>query len=114
MARRPALPKTDAEMQRWCAQLEDEVAGWPAVTSRPMFGLLAFYRAKRIFAAVPRTRALHTPFSLLLKLPGVDDDRLVASGPGAGWVGFELASAADIPTALRYLGQAYQQSTRRV
>jgi hypothetical protein len=58
MAERPRLLKIDAEMQRWCAQIDDELASWPDVTSRPMFGMTAYYRGTIIFAAVPRTRAL--------------------------------------------------------
>jgi hypothetical protein len=111
MARQPRLPKTDPEMQRWCARLEDEVSTWPGVTTRPMFGLLALYRAKRIFAAIPRTRAVNTPFSLLLKLDAARDDRLTAgSGPGSQWAGFEMASADDVGPALALLARAYEKS----
>ena len=114
MAERPRLPKTDAEMQRWCARLEDEVSAWPGVTTRPMFGLLALYRAKRIFAAIPRTRAVNTPFSLLLKLDAASDDRLTpSSGPGRKWVSFEMMSADDIGAALAFLGDAYQKARSR-
>jgi len=105
------LPKTDAEMQRWCALLVEEVSAWPHVTSRPMFGMLALYRGKNIFAAVPRTRAAETPFSLLLKLPGVRHERLQgASQPGAGWVTFEMESASDTTEALRWLQRAYEKA----
>jgi hypothetical protein len=114
VARQPRLPKTDAEMQRWCARLEDEVSAWPGVTTRPMFGLLALYRAKRIFAAIPRTRSVNTPFSLLLKLDATDDDRLTAgSGPGSRWAGFEMGSADDIAPALALLARAYDKSASR-
>ena len=75
MAKRIKLPKANAEMQRWCALLEEEVLVWPQVKSRPMFGMLALYRGKKIFAALPRTRAAETEFSLLIKLPGVEHPR---------------------------------------
>jgi len=111
MARRPKLPKVDAEMQRWCAQLEEEVLAWPQVSSRPMFGLLGLYRRRKIFAALPRTRAVETPFSLLLKLPHRRHDRLQSgSGPGAAWVTFTMDSEVDISEALRWLEQAYAQA----
>ena len=114
VAKRPKLPKADVEMQRWCAILEAEVSGWPQVTSRPMFGMLAFYRHKNIFAAIPRTRAPETAFSLLIKLPGVRNERLTgASGPGAGWTTFEMGSSTDIPEALRWLQRAYEKAQRR-
>ena len=76
-----------------------------------MFGMLALYRGKKIFAALPRTRAAETEFSLLIKLPGVDHPRLRhASGPGAGWTTFEMNSESDIAEALRWLERAYQNA----
>ncbi|HEY6359734.1 MAG TPA: hypothetical protein VIX63_01455 [Vicinamibacterales bacterium] len=136
MAKRPRLPKTDVQMQRWCAQLESEISEWPDVSSRPMFGMLAFYRARHIFAALPRTRAAETPFSLLIKLPegtppgrsarpeGTPlrrsgrqevrgDERLSRGGPGASWVTFSMESATDIAEALRWLGRAYERAGGR-
>lgn len=113
MSKRPALPKADPEMRRWCAVLEEEIATWPAVTSRPMFGLTAWYRGAHIFAALPRTRAAETPFSMLVKLPKVRGDRLKkASGPGAGWVTFAMESEADIAEALACLARAYERTLR--
>lgn len=112
VARRPKLPKTDAEMQRWSAELEAEVMSWPDVGTRPMFGLVALYHAKQIFAALPRTRAINTPFSLMVKLPGVRDDRLTSNGPGAGWTTFTMESPEDISEALRWLERAYDRAGR--
>jgi TfoX/Sxy family transcriptional regulator of competence genes len=107
--------RIDEDMQRWCATLVDEVAAWPRVTSRPMFGLVGLYRGKSIFAAVPRTRAVGTASSLLVKLPQGRQPRLkAASGPGKGWVTFELHSPDDIPEALRWLERAYDKASRRV
>jgi hypothetical protein len=95
-------------MRRWSMALQEEVSGWPEVTSRPMFGLAGFYRAGTIFAALPRTRAVETPSSILLKLPGVRHRLLrPGGGPGAQWVTFELTSADDVDAALRWLERAY-------
>jgi hypothetical protein len=114
MAKRPRLPKTAIDMQRWCAVLEEELSAWPLVSSRPMFGMRAFYRGRNIFAALPGTRAADTEFSLLIKLPGVRDERLRgASGPGAGWVTFEMSSSSDITEALRWLERAYEKARAR-
>jgi hypothetical protein len=114
VAERPKLVKVDAEMQRWCAQLEEEVASWPRVTTRPMFGMIAFYRDKTIFAALPRTRAAETPFSLLLKLPKIRNQRLKSGrGPGASWVTFTMEAEDDMSEALRWLGRAYEQARGR-
>src|SRR5437763_9311715 len=61
--------KRSPEMQRWAAMLAEELEQWPGVTTKPMFGLTGFYRGKTIFAAVPKTRCLNTPNSVIFKLP---------------------------------------------
>ena len=112
MPERPKLFKIDPEMQRWCALLGEEVLAWPEVTAKPMFGMTGFYHGRSIFAAIPRTRAPRTARSLLIKLPGVSDERLKAArGPGASWVAFELESAADINEALLWLKRAYEENS---
>lgn len=111
MSKRPALPKADIEMQRWSAVLGDEVATWPRVTSRPMFGMTAFYRGEAIFAALPKTRAPETPFSLMVKVPDARSTRLRRGmGPGKGWLTFEMQSEDDLPLALRWLERAYTKA----
>ena len=113
MAERPRLFKIDAEMQRWCALLEQELLAWPEVIAKPMFGMIGFYHGKSIFAAIPRTRAAETARALLIKLPGLNDRRLKrASGPGSGWVAYELESANDITDALTWLERAYKKNSR--
>ena len=112
MAERPRLVPIDIEMQRWCAVLEQELLTWPEVSAKPMFGMIGFYHGKNIFAAIPRTRAAETARSLLIKLPGPKDKRLKrASGPGSGWVTYELQSANDITEALTWLGRAYETNS---
>lgn len=114
MRERPKLPKIGEEMQRWSALLSEEISSWPGVSRRPMFGMTAFYHAGHIFAAVPRTRAPRTDRSVLIKLPGVSHPRLKAgSGPGAGWVTFELEADNDIAGALRWLERAYERAMRK-
>jgi hypothetical protein len=114
MASRPRLPKANLEMQRWSAALGDEISTWPHVSSRPMFGMLAFYRGKNIFAALPRTRAVNTPSSLMVKLPSARHKRLqTGHGPGAGWRTFEMTSDADLGEALRWLERAYERARTR-
>ena len=98
-------------MERWCAALGEELASWPHVTSRPMFGMTAYYRGKNIFAALPRTRAPETPFSLLIKLPEARHARLkTGHGPGAQWRTFAMGSDADLAEAMKWLGRAYERA----
>jgi hypothetical protein len=111
MERRPSLPKVNSEMQRWSAELAGEIETWPRVSSRPMFGMTAFYRGKAIFAVLPKTRAPETPFSLLVKVPAARSTRLrPAKGPGAGWRTFEMQSEDDLPAALGWLERAYEKA----
>jgi hypothetical protein len=112
MPERPRLFKIDDEMQRWCALLGQEVLEWPKVSAKPMFGMTGFYHSKSIFAAIPRTKAPGSARSLLIKLPGANDARLkFASGPGSGWVTFELQSENDINEALQWLERAYERNS---
>lgn len=113
MAERPRLFKIDTEMQRWCAQLEQELSAWLDVSAKPMFGMIGFYHGKSIFAAIPRTRAAETARSLLIKLPGLNDKRLKrASERGSGWVAYELESENDISEALTLLERAYETNSQ--
>jgi hypothetical protein len=44
-------------MKQWSAMLENELRSWPHVATRPMFGLLGFYRKKMIGWVVSAKRA---------------------------------------------------------
>jgi hypothetical protein len=121
-AGRKAMPKfysVDEEMKRRASLVERELAGWPNVTTKPMFGMISLFRNGAIFAAVPRTKTLRSPQSIILKFDPMPDGlaekrkaepRLTrdAPGPGAGWHAFELATDADIKDALWWLNQAYE------
>ena len=110
MAERPKLHKIGAEMQRWCALLEEELSTWPEVSSRPMFGMIGYYRGRTIFAAIPRTHAAGDSYSVLIKLPESKRHQLTTprGGPGAGWVTFELHEEGDITAVIVQLGRAYE------
>lgn len=114
--RRKLVPINE-EMRHWCAILETELASWPT-TSKPMFGFRSFFRAGRIFAAIPRSRGFGTASSFMLKfdpMPAVllkrakNDPRLDTSTriPGKGWFGFELSSSDDLHDAMWWLSQAF-------
>jgi hypothetical protein len=115
---RPRMPRIADEMKRWSAMLGEELSRWPNVDSRPMFGMLGFYRGAKIFAALPATRAIGTPNSIIFKIepmppellsratgdPRIDGDR----GPGKRWHAFEIHSEEDFRDALWWLNQAYE------
>jgi hypothetical protein len=119
---RPKLPLISEEMKQWAALLSAELTTWPDVSTRPMFGLIAFYRGDHIFAAVPHTRAVNSPNSIMLKLKSAapriaklaqSDSHLDTSEmSGSGWLYYELQSAEDINHALRWLERAYEAAKR--
>lgn len=98
--------------------MEEELAGWPGVTSRPMFGMMAFYRKGTVFAALPRTRCFNTPRSVAFKLcrrtPQVlkllEADPLIARPfrENASWISMELQDEKDLSDALTWFSRAYQ------
>jgi alpha-beta hydrolase superfamily lysophospholipase len=114
---RPKLPKISEEMKAWSAALAAEVTTWPHVLTRPMFGMTALYRGKRIFAVLPRSRCLDLPNSLGLKLKSPSprirkmaqrDPHIRFGDMTACWWSFEMNSNADIRPALDWLGRAYE------
>jgi hypothetical protein len=118
---RPKLLPISEEMRHWSAMLETEACSWPKITTKPMFGFLSFYRAGKIFAAIPRTRGFGAASALILKfdpmLPPLlqkaqSDSRLDTSTriPGKGWFSFEISSNEDLRDALWWLGRAYDSA----
>ena len=117
-AKRPRLPAVSDEMKAWSAALATELAGWPGVSSKPMFGFHALYRGKQIFAILPRTRGMDTPNSLAFKLekaaPRVlerlrGESRIQTTVMRASrWFVFALSCDADLRDALDWLGRAYR------
>jgi hypothetical protein len=118
ISKRPKLLRISEEMKRWSALLGNELSAWPGVKSRPMFGFIAFYCGTKIFAGLPRTRALHKPNSIILRfdpmppklLRRAQEDSRISSGkevPSGRWYPFELNSADELGDALWWLNQAY-------
>jgi len=121
---RPKLLAISEEMRHWSAMLETEMRSWPNVTTKPMFGFVSFYRAGKIFAAIPRTRGFGTAASFILKFDPMpptlfqkakNDSRLDTSTriPGKGWFSFALTSEADLRDALWWLSHAYESAKGR-
>jgi hypothetical protein len=119
--KRPKLTPIAEEMKQWSAMLGQELSAWPQVTTRPMFGLRGFYRRTKIFAALPVTRAIKTPNTLIFKIKpmppdllrrATEDSRLDAASnlPGGQWSSFEINSAEDLRDALWWLNQAYERA----
>jgi hypothetical protein len=109
------MPKVPEEMRQWSELIMAEALEWANTTTRPMFGMTAVYRRAKIFAALPRTRAIGSRYSVAFKLPRKHelsevDARIIEDQPGAKWLTFELASGEDIPDALAWIRKAYDQA----
>jgi hypothetical protein len=117
-ASRPKFVPVSEEMKIWAAALGTEMAAWPNVITRPMFGFTAFYRSKGIFAILPRTRGMGSSNALAFKLENAGpqvrarlskDARISTTVMQATrWFVFEASSESDLRDALRWLSRAYE------
>jgi hypothetical protein len=124
--KRPKMPKffpIDDEMKELSSMLEREVSDWPGISTKPMFGYQGLYRSGKIFAALPRSRAMQSPRSIMIKFAsaspailesGKKDSRVssVSGMSGAGWLFFEMDEAAATKDALGWLGRAYEAAKK--
>jgi hypothetical protein len=120
---RPKLPPVSEEMKAWSAALAGEVGDWPQLSARSFFGFTALYRKDKMFAALPRTRAMGTANSLAFKLESPASAAAVRlkKDPRIGsmdmqkmrWFTFELSSDSDLHDALDWLGRAYEAAGKR-
>ncbi len=125
-SKRPKMPKwfpVDDEMKELSAMLEKEISDWPRVSTRPMFGYQGLYREGVIFAALPRSRAMKSPRSIMFKFASMSpalldsakkDSRIdtISRAPGPGWLLFELNEASATKDALGWLGRAYEAAKK--
>lgn len=121
---RPPLVAPSEEMRAWSAALEKELLTWPQVSIKPMFGFRAAYRGKRIFAALPRTRALvgsnlvefklQPPPKRLVEKAAHDPRVRISAMSHAGWASFELTKHADLRDALEWLDRAYSNAKLKI
>jgi hypothetical protein len=81
-------------MKRTSALLAEELANWPGVTMRPMFGLRAVYRDGVIFGMLPDKRSFEIPDGIAYK-------------EGGKWTVFDIGDERGIAQALGLLEQAY-------
>src|SRR5260370_38917755 len=95
-SKRPGMPKwfpVDDEMKELSAMLEKEVSDWPRFSTRPMFGYQGLYRDGAIVAALPRSRTIKSPRSIMCKFSSMSpavphsakkDSRIATVSPGPG------------------------------
>src|SRR5260370_15492158 len=124
--KRPGMPKwfpVDDEMKELSAMVEKEVADWTRVSTRPMFGYQGLYREGVIFAALPRSRAMKSSWSIMFKFASMSpalldsakkDSRIdtISRAPGPGGLLFELNEPSATKDALGWLGRAYEAAKK--
>jgi len=118
----PAFFRISDEMRRICVLLGAELESFPEVTSKPMFGFLGYYRDGMIFAALPKTKALGSPNSVIFKLNAAPkkvfdradkDPSIKLSSHGMkGWHSLEIASELDIAHAQYWLVEAWRYAVK--
>jgi hypothetical protein len=96
-ANRPKLPRPSEAMKRTSVLFAEELANWPGVTMRPMFGLRAIYRDGVIFAMLPDKRSFEIPDGIAYKEAGK-------------WKVFAVGDERGIAKALGVLEKAYTRA----
>ncbi len=119
MARSAAkLSHVSEAMKQWCAMMEAELLSWPQVTTKPMFGMLGFYRKGSIFAAIPKDRTVGNTDAVLVKLKGASEKvaaaalanprAITTAMPKAGWICMAMDSIDDVREMLDWFSRAYE------
>ncbi len=116
------LPKITDSMQQWVAALGSELENWPKVSTKPMFGMTAYYIGEQIFAVLPRTRSFGAEKAIGIRIQGFEvklvksltSDRRTVSNPiGKKWASFEVDSAQDLRAAMEWLAIAYETAKKK-
>jgi hypothetical protein len=94
--KRPKLPPVSEGMRRTFALLAEELATWPGVSTKLMFGFRAVYREGIVFAMLPDKRSLEVPDAIAYK--------------EGEWKAFEVKGEEGIGGALAVLERAYEEA----
>ena len=99
-AKRPKLAPVSEGMRRTFAMLAEELATWPEVTTRLMFGFRGVYRDGVVFAMLPDKRSLEVPDAIAYK-------------EGGRWLTFEMEGEEGLRAALAVLEKAYARTVTK-
>ncbi|HEV8384883.1 MAG TPA: hypothetical protein VGQ11_08430 [Candidatus Acidoferrales bacterium] len=102
-------------MKEWAALLGSELVKWPDVRTKLSFGMVSYYRKKRIFAMLPKTRAITSEHSIIVKFHRENAEtkkarKQLREHDARGWASFELTAEEDLGAALRWLELAYRMA----
>jgi hypothetical protein len=93
------------EMRELCLILEHEMIRWPGVNVTHLFGTLAFYHRKVMFAMLPDKRSLDSSNAISFIGPPNGE-----ANQNVKWQTFELTDRSLINKALLSLQKAYTDS----
>jgi hypothetical protein len=116
---RLAMVPASEELRSLIAAIEQEVACWPEVQVKRMFGMTAIYRSKQIFGLLPKTRGLRSDDSIWMKFAKLSpatkkkisqDRRIVPprKPTGAQWYTFSGIVPEDYGFAIEWLALAHK------
>jgi hypothetical protein len=100
-----ALLPASQEMRGLCLILEHEMIRWPGVKVGHIFGTLAFYHRKVMFAMLPDKRSLDSSNAISFIAPANGE-----ANQSVKWQTFELTDRSLIDKALLSLQKAYTDS----
>jgi hypothetical protein len=110
-------------MKQWSAMLGTELSDWPQVSTKPMFGMTAFYRGPQIFAVLPKTRAFGSANGVAFRFDAISkklagelqsDARVLTNPIGNKWITFEVKNAKHLNAALEWISHAYEASRKQI
>ena len=115
------LANISEEMKQWSAMLGAELENWPKVSSKPMFGMTAYYTGEQIFAVLPKTKSFGASNGIGFRFEEISDklaqelkkDARVISNPiGKQWITFVIEEPKDVNAAIGYLMRAAEGRSR--
>src|SRR5580704_5513612 len=100
-----ALLPLPEEVRDWCSTIAAQMMHWPGVKMNHLFGTLAFYHRKVMFAMLPDKRSLDSSNAISFIGPPNGE-----ANQNVKWQTFELTDRSLINKALLSLQKAYTDS----
>jgi hypothetical protein len=132
--KRKGMRPVSEAIRNWAQVLSREVETWPGTALKSAFGMTLVYRKGVVFAALPKTRALHEEDAILLKFmresahlaARIEAEKRFAAGTmkqkrtqkgkrggeGRRWRIFLMRENADVHAAIEWLAEAYRMARK--
>ena len=121
-ANRPPIVLASEELRSLLAAIEQEVACWPEVQVKRMFGMTSIYRSEKIFGLLPKTRSLRAGDSIWMKFPNLSSSikKKISGEPrivpprkptGARWYTLTQITPEDYGFVIEWLALAHKAAS---